>query len=188
MAKKTFVKTVLLTCALLAMCVLPIIAQDDIPQGIVYIKASDEENEKAVKYLTDVFYSDSDITLPNAIACGPFFWQELLANEIFPEDIGLSVDILIPSGDTIQTLPGRIIRWEENTKILQELLRSLFQASDSFVIRKLTPLEMQVYWMMIAYDIEEPIYTIESPGFNLIVDFNSNGEIFYIDNFYRLLN
>ena len=47
---------------------------------------------------------------------------------------------------------------------------------------------MQIYWMMIAYDIEEPIYTIESTGFNLIVDFNSKGEVFYIDNFYRILN
>ena len=77
---------------------------------------------------------------------------------------------------------------EDNTKRLQTVLRSIFQNSGTFIIRKLTPLEMQAYWMMIAYDIEEPIYTIESPGFNLVVDFNNDGEIFYIDNFYRLLN
>ncbi|MBP5328537.1 MAG: hypothetical protein J6Y75_01400 [Spirochaetaceae bacterium] len=176
----------LIVCVMI-LCVLPITGQE-IPEGITYIKASDEANEKAVKHLTEIFYSDSDITLPKAIACGPFFWQELVANEIFTEDIGIPMELMIPNDNKIEKLTGRIIRWEDNTKILQTVLRSIFQNSGTFIIRKLTPLEMQAYWMMIAYDIEEPIYTIESPGFNLVVDFNNDGEIFYIDNFYRLLN
>ena len=36
------------------LCVLPITGQE-IPEGITYIKASDEANEKAVKHLTEIF-------------------------------------------------------------------------------------------------------------------------------------
>lgn len=46
---------------------------------------------------------------------------------------------------------------------------------------------MQTYWYIISWDIEEPVFIVESPGFLLLVDI-AEDEVFFIDNFYKIFH
>lgn len=158
----------------------------NIPDGITYLKKDDDLNEKAIAKLEQLLFIQDNDNISNSIGCGPYFWQELVNAEIFSSSIGIPMVFIIPNGDSISKLEGRVIRWKDQTQILLELLRKIISSSDGFKLRKLTLQEMQIYWMMIPYDIEEPIFTLEGPGIQLLIDCSDNGDIFFIDNYYRL--
>jgi ankyrin repeat protein len=158
-----------------------------VPEGVTYIRAIDEINKKAYAYLEDLFYNDDpEAYLPETVFCGPFLWHELIESRILDHNDGDPVFFRVPVGSRTKMFEGRAIKPEVKTKKLQLALKDAFQESNGFVIRKLLPLEMQLYWILNSWDIEEPVFMIESPGYLLLVDF-AEDEVFYIDNFYEIM-
>lgn len=160
---------------------------EKIPEGITYVRAEKEVNREAREYLLDLFARpDSGIRLPKAIVCGPFLWYELIFVAGFDENIGIPVLFNMPLGNTVHSFQGRAIRWEDKTTALQDYFRNLFDNLGGFSLRKLSEQEISLYWSMVPYDIHEPVFMIESPGFILVADICSEG-LFFLENFYRLL-
>lgn len=159
----------------------------DIPDGIRYIPAEDSINTAALDKLRNLLFLKSSDDISKAIACGPFFWQELLDNSIFSPETGIAMECYIPLKGELHKLEGRVIRWEKETKKLLTLLRNIISSSEDFTIRKLKPDEIKIYWMMIAYDIEEPVFVLDGPGLRLVIECTETGEIMFMDNYYRFL-
>ena len=160
----------------------------EVPDGITYITKDNSINTQALEKLTNLIIDQTNDEIPKSIGCGPFFWKELLNASFFSQEIGIPMEIYVLNGDTLQKLEGRVIRWEDQTIKLLSILRRIVSSSDEYHFRKLSAQEMQLYWMMISYDIEEPIFMLEGPGINLLIDCTDEGEIFFIDNYYQLLH
>jgi ankyrin repeat protein len=159
---------------------------EQIPKGVTYIKTTDEKNQSTKDHLLDLFHNaDSSKTLPKAAACGPFLWQELTEIMDFDKSVGIPMIFKIPTASGTQELEGRVIRLEEQTNRLQLVLKAILQDSKRFNIRKLAENEIQFYWSMISWEITEPVFMIESPGFLLLVDVETDA--FFVENLYRPL-
>ena len=137
---------------------------------------------KTIDKILSPDYKGNDHLFGKAIGCGPFLWQKLLKNNIFPSDVGFPILLRVPIKEKILELNGRAIRWLDQTTKLESYIRDELKNDESFIIRRLNPEEMRLYWGMITYDISEPIFIIESKSHNFLIDFQED-KVMWIDDF-----
>jgi len=160
---------------------------DEIPPGVTYIKASDEINAKALEKLEQVFSQTTivmDDLLGAPVTCGPFLWARI-------KDMGplanlkvLKADIMIPLPDgSYQKLEGAVLRTEEEKSAFCRTMEEYLGPGDRYKIRRPNAEELRIYWAMIPFDIEEPIFVAESDDHNLLMHFlKDSARVFWISD------
>ena len=92
-------------------------------------------------------------------------------------------EIKIPQADgSIQELEGALIQEQPEVTAFCVALRDLVKSTDAYVVRHPSAKELQHYWSMIPYDITEPIFVAANKGSTLLLHFNDEMTIFWIDN------
>ena len=158
-------------------------------QGIVYKQADPAANARAVQQIERILdpnYSGTDSLFGEAIACGPFFWKTLVDNNIMNDSVGIPMIVVVPVGGQQLQMAGRIIKPNSEIARFESYLRDILKNDGGFRIRKLNSRELEVYWAMIPYDIEEPIFILESSNHKIIVDFASD-KILHVDDYQNAL-
>jgi hypothetical protein len=74
----------------------------------------------------------------------------------------------------------------QNKAEIREFWKALCKTvgrDEKFRIRRPTKLELELYWAMIPYDIEEPIFVVESDRHSFLIDFaGGKDRMFWIDD------
>ena len=126
---------------------------------------------------------------PEAIACingFPPLADIWVSNFIFSNPSKKGTDSLSQNlTSACRTNPGRRNPWLWNlTGVWNELRKEI---TENYVIRKANEVELKYYWSTIAFDIEEPLFILETQKHNYILNLSKNelkAGIFYLFFFY----
>lgn len=161
MKKSILVLFILLSCKSLAQKNETVI----IPKGVVYKYADAKVIEKAKKLISDNLSASSDYKLlQNNLIIGPELWKRFKDNEKIQKIEGgavqFHVDDIILDGKMSQDITDSKIIWDEFKN----------EIAGDYIIRKANEAELIYYWSVISFDIEEPLFIIESKGHNYILN------------------
>jgi hypothetical protein len=155
-------------------------AQDSlvIPAGVAYKRKTAEVNNRARTMLllelnaNTVTYSLFDASL----IMGPVLWKRYKANETIGKIKEGNVQFHVPITDPVtkkqsqQVLNGKLIQQKDDfKKVWKQLIADM--SNPVPVIRKIRENELKYYWAIINFDIEEPLFVVETGSFNLLVQF-----------------
>lgn len=165
-------------------------AQDSlvVPKGVVYNRASAEENALArANLLRELTPANAGYSLfAGVVFIGPKLWSDLGRNAKAGAIRNGNVTIRVPVLNN-----GKPVRYEEMTaKVLQTpadfrtvwdlLIKDI--RIDSVKIRKPRPEEISYYWSIISFDIKEPVFVIETGKHNILVDMGGKtNQVFWIE-------
>lgn len=152
----------------------------NIPEEIKYKETDELTNKKAIEKIKIELQEPQYSSLKNIFYCGPSLWERYI---LIP-DVGSiqkgNITFKVPyNGDFIDK-NGKLIQSQSDYQLIWNQIVKDFNNSE-FIIRKPTPDELQVFWSIIFYDIEEPIFVIENNSYKVIIDLDSDLKIQFID-------
>jgi|GEM_PF-824097 len=159
-----------------------------VPEGVKYKEATAAVNEQAKQLLLKKFSAkstDKDVLsiFTTKLICGPGLWSEIKDDKEMAKLTKGNVNIHVDA----QTLDGKLFQSPEEVMLFWKAFVKVVDTG-SFKVRKLSEEEIKIFWAMISFDIEEPLYILESPQHKILVDFVSDGglKIMWIDDFQGL--
>ena len=137
----------------------------NIPKGIVYNYCDSKIVEKAKKLIAANLSNKKDYKIVQTnLIIGPMLWKRFKDNKkiqkIEKGNVEFHVDNLILNGKMSQTIKDSKIIWEEFRK----------EVSQDYKIRKANEDELNYYWSVISFDIDEPLLIIETKEHNYILN------------------
>jgi len=149
-----------------------------IPKGVVYNYAEDKINDKAKQLIIDGLTQNNNYDLlQDNLIIGPSIWKRFQYLEDFksiPKNVVFHIDEIQVDGKMCQEIRYSKKVWEEVKK----------EISKDYQIRKATEDELKYYWSTISFDIEEPLFVIQTENHNYILNFQkSNNKLFWLDEF-----
>jgi hypothetical protein len=165
-----------------------------IPPNVVYKKAGSEVNRNALDKLSGFFLATdrtatTDTLFSDTLICGPGLWQTIKDDDEMKRITTGVTQIKVPTHGGVQTLEGKTFQGKEEVESFQRALLRHYTFGSPTVIRRPTARELSTYWAMIPYDIEEPIFIVESKEATILVDFDAKEDtrIFWIDDYQHIL-
>ncbi len=141
---------------------------------VVYKPATIEANDAALTAVESLFRSNGEVKteyLASKIICGPALWQMIkLAPNIAVLDLTPATAVVPLDNGQFQEFNGALFQSNEEKLELIETIRSILSKAQ-FEVRYLNEREKQIYWGLIPYDIEEPIFILDNGERNILVDF-----------------
>ncbi|WP_213277101.1 hypothetical protein [Chryseobacterium indologenes] len=149
-----------------------------IPNGIVYHYVDDKTNEKVKKSFTEsLTHTTNYDILGNNLIIGPTLWKrfkniENLKN--IPDSLTFHIDDVEIEGKMAKKL-------DDSKKIWNEFKKEI---SGNYQIRKANEDELKYYWSTISFDIEEPLFILQTEKQRYILNFlKKNQTLFWLDEF-----
>lgn len=145
----------------------------EVPEGVVYKRATAKENTEArIQLRTALSTGSLAYIFDDKVICGPALWSDIKELTAFSDFDITPVEINIPilgsgaEGSTaMQKFEGALLQGPEEIQALARVLTSVLDRSVN--IRKAHPDELEVFWALIPYDIEEPLFVLET---DIVVD------------------
>jgi len=151
------------------------------PKGIIYHKTSTEINEKVKQVLVHAINnSGKNLEYDKTFICGPNLWEHLIQNKVNHKISGININFNIPDKGGYKIMHGRAIQKIIDFYTIWNFIIKT-PKNNNYIIRKPNKNELTYYWSVIPYEIEEPIYIIEVNKLKIIIDFNSDSKLLYID-------
>jgi hypothetical protein len=148
------------------------LAQVNIPNGVTYHKTSDTNNNDAKKLIIKSIESkESKLIFESTVMIGPNLWQKYLNSKYAQVNIGIELNFKIPIGKEIITRKGRIIKKRDEFKSLWEFISVELSGGNLRVPKEA---ELEYYWSIIAYEIEEPIFVMENKKNKILFNLTPN--------------
>ncbi|SMO93237.1 hypothetical protein SAMN06265171_11335 [Chryseobacterium rhizoplanae] len=149
-----------------------------IPNGVVYNYADDKLNEKAKKLLTEsLTNTTNDNLLGNNLIIGPTLWKRFKNIEslkAIPDSLIFHIDDIEVEGKMSKNL-------KDSKKIWDEVKKGI---SGNYQIRKANEDELKYYWSTISFDIEEPLFVLQTEDHLYILNFlKKEMKLFWLDEF-----
>lgn len=149
-----------------------------IPNAVAYNYVSDKINDKAKKLINEsLSQKDNFNLLDKNLMIGPTLWKRFRNVEILksiPRNVVFHIDDMQVDGKMSENI-------EDSKKIWNELQKEI---SENYKIRKANEDELKYYWSTISFDIEEPLFILETPKHIYILNFLKNSmKLFWIDEF-----
>jgi len=153
------------------------VEQITIPKGVVYNYCSNEKNEEAKQLIINSLKQDHNYEiLQNNLMIGHLLWKRFKDVEILKTIENGKVIFRIDNLEVEGKMCNDI---EDSKKIWDELKK---EVTDSFKIRKANVPELKYYWSTISFDIDEPLFVLETPNHNYILNFiKKDMKLFWID-------
>jgi len=153
----------------------------EIPKGVVYKKTTDAINEQAKKVILNELKKPKYTLYDKFVYCGPNFWTYYKNNAKVGAIEKGNIDFKVPQPDGKTTvINGKLIQTSDDFKIIWDQIVKDFY-SPNLIIRKLNKEELKYYWSIIFFDIEEPIFILESSNLKIIIDLNTSYKIEFIE-------
>lgn len=153
----------------------------EIPKGVNYHKTSEANNKEAKKLIQEAIVSkDFRPIFETTVMIGPNLWTSYLRNysEANPEG-GINLNFKIPIEKKIITRKGRIIKQNEEFNLMWNFISDNLNGGKIRVPKKS---EIEYYWSIIAYDIEEPLYVMEFKHTKILFNFNpTNNKLLFME-------
>jgi hypothetical protein len=147
----------------------------DIPDGISY-KYSNEKTNKAAELLMRKELTDPSSTAlyDKFVSIGPNLWASWKSDSLVATIVGnleLHKPVLNARGEKtgVDVLKGRFIQDKADfQKAWRHLVNEIGKSPLTF--RKLSKDELKYYWSVISFDIEEPIFVMQTQQRRYIVN------------------
>jgi hypothetical protein len=177
----------LFTIALIALAV-SLHAQDTvvIPKGVAYKKKETGVNNNA-RTLLQLELNSATATyslFDGIVFMGPRLWKRYKENPVIGKIKAGNVQFRVPFTDTVtkkqtlEILNGKLIQDKEDFKaVWKQVITDVGNATP--LIRKIKEKELSYYWAIINFDIEEPVFVVETVSFNLLVQFSNKKMVVY---------
>lgn len=148
-----------------------------IPDGIVYNYVSEVLNEKAQSSIQTALTKNDYSFLNKSLMIGPTLWKRFKEKETLkniPGDVLFHIDDIKADGRMSETI-------EDSKKIWEEIKK---EVSGDFIFRKANESELKYYWSTISFDIEEPLFILETKDHTYILNFfKKDLSLFWVDEF-----
>jgi len=149
-----------------------------IPNGVVYNYVSDKINDKAKKIITESLSQKENFNLLDKnLMIGPTLWNRFKNIETLQEIPGkvvFHIDDMQVDGKMSQEL-------DDSKKIWNEVRKEI---SNNYKIRKANEDELKYYWSTISFDIEEPLFILETAQHTYILNLlKKSMKLLWIDEF-----
>lgn len=136
-----------------------------IPKGVTYNYCDAKTIEKAKKLISENLSDETKFTLiQNVLIVGPQLWNRYKdikrLNEIEGGNTTFHVDNLEPKGKMTQDIKDAKKVWDEFRK----------EVKGEYNIRKANEEELNYYWSVISFDIDEPLLIVENKEHNYILN------------------
>jgi hypothetical protein len=146
-----------------------------------------ETDGRARQAIKDAFAGGAPQVLAimtGAVTCGPGYWSVLKKDPAIAAASPIPTYFKVSNTLTgeVQSLEGATFKETPGRKALADRLASDIGKAPS--IRKLHADELQIFWAMIPFDIEEPIYICEANDKRFLINLRQeNGQvtIFWVD-------
>jgi hypothetical protein len=156
-------------------------------KSIVYKPATPDINARGEAFIQEVLNSveiAQERAKKSPLICGPFLWVQIR----YHPDVAViekgQTFMMIPTANGMQRLEGKMFQSEDEVQRFWRALYSTIKIFE-FNVRKLNEREKEIYWSMISWDIEEPVFIIEGSGYKLLIDFvvedDGGLKIFWVD-------
>jgi hypothetical protein len=136
----------------------------EIPKGVVYNYSDNQIIAKAKKLITDNLSQNTDYSiLQDHMIIGPELWKRYGKIERLQQIVGnvdFQVDDVVLKGKMSQDMADSKLIWNEFRK----------EITGEYKIRKANKLELQYYWSVISFDIDEPLLILETKNHNYILN------------------
>jgi hypothetical protein len=137
-----------------------------IPTGIVYKYCDKKIVDKAKLLITENLIDSSKYDLcDNILIVGPELWNRFKNIELLNKIEGGNTTFHIDKNE----LKGKMTQAIADTKKVWNELRKELKRQ-KFVIRKLNERELQYYWAVISFDIDEPLMIVETSEHKYILN------------------
>lgn len=144
------------------------LAQVTVPEGVIYHKSSDSNNNAAKKLIKLAVESKKGKPLfESAVMIGPNLWKKYLNSNYAKAKIGIELNFKIRVGTEIVTRRGRIIKNKDEFDSFWEFV------SDELLLSSLripNEAELRYYWSIISYDIEEPVFVMQNKQNKILIN------------------
>ncbi len=170
----------------------------EIPEGVRYKKASEKANEAAKALLHKRFSANSKkeeilSLFEPMLICGPGLWKEIehdsTMSNIDTGNTKFHVPVLASDGKVLRTdqLEGKLFQTPDQVLAFWTAFTQTIDLND-LQIRKLNRQELRIFWAMIPFDIQEPLFILESAKHKLLVVFASPDKlrIIWIDDYQNM--
>jgi hypothetical protein len=177
-------RTIVVLFALGALAAANCVGQD-VPKGVNYKKASAETNAKA-KIALERALSDTDTPtdfLSQGVICGPILWDDLKADHESLSKNSTPMDLFLSVPEVVHA-EGRGFRTKEQGDRFWKLVLDKYPGLRIGIVRPARANEIQFYWITIPFDIEEPLFAIETPTDIFIANLrfeNDTATLFWLD-------
>ena len=146
------------------------------PQGIVYNYCSNKINNEAKKLIINSLSKRDNYSMLQAnLMIGPQLWKRFKNIEslkAIKKRVVFHIDNLEVEGKMCQNI-------EESKKVWDELKN---EGIKNYKIRKANEEELKYYWSTISFDIDEPLFVLETQNHNYILNFTKKDlKLFWID-------
>ncbi len=170
----------------------------EIPSRVVYKEAIATVNTKATEKILAAFstnHTDADgiaLLQDRVLICGPYLWEALRDSPELTNLICTVTAIHVPQyrdGEvaSVDTLEAQAFQTTGEVARFWQAFERHYDFSSTQTIRRLNALELDVYWSMIPYDIEEPIFVVESPQSRIMLDFvEPETRVIWIDDYQEI--
>jgi hypothetical protein len=139
-------------------------ADVEVPPGIVYKPVDAATDAKARQAITEAFSAGAPqvfALLTDPVICGAAYWSAIKGDPAIHAAATIPSHFKFPAGPTgqVQTMEGATFKEAAARQVLAGRLAA--DVGKDPALRKLRPDELRVYWAMIPFDIEEPLYILE---------------------------
>ncbi len=135
-------------------------AQVEIPKGVIYHKTTEAKNDQAKKLINQAIESkDCKNIFESTLMIGPNLWQKYLKSKYAKPEIGINLNFNIPVGKDIVVRKGRVVKELSEFRSVWEFISGEISGG---ILRVPSKGELEYYWSIIAYEIEEPIFVVEN--------------------------
>jgi hypothetical protein len=137
-----------------------------IPKGIVYKYCDPKIVEKAKLLITTNLTDSTKYDLcDNILIIGPVLWNRFKNIDILNKIEGGNTTFHVDKDE----LSGKMTQDNADTKKVWTELRKEING-EKFIIRKLNEKELQYYWAVISFDIDEPLLVVETSSHKYILN------------------
>jgi hypothetical protein len=149
-----------------------------IPKGIVYKYCDKKIVDKAKLLITENLSDSTKYGLcDKLLIVGPVLWNRFknieILNKIENGNTTFNVDKKQYTGKMTQDIA-------DTKKVWKELIKEI--NGEKFIIRKLTEKELQYYWAVISFDIDEPLFVVETSTHKYILNLlKKNLKLMWLD-------
>jgi hypothetical protein len=157
----------------------------DVPPGVNYRKATPEVNAKAKTALEQSLAGGPAQAgfLSGVVSCGPMLWNDLKPAQDSLEKDSTPKAVFLSLPEQVQTA-GRAFRSQEQRDRFWKTLLAQYPDLRKGTVRPAKKDEIQFYWAAISFDIDEPLFAVETPANVFIVNVrmeDDNPRLFWID-------
>lgn len=149
-----------------------------IPRGVVYNYGRESLNDSAKALITAELKGQPTYSLIGRILIvGPELWTRFSKVKQLKAIEGGNVSNRVDG----KILPGKMTQRIEDSRLFWDALRDEIGKQD-FTLRYANPRELAYYWSIISFDIEEPLFIIETAKHNYILNLSPKDlQLFYLE-------